>query len=453
MTARHLLVLDGSTRLGEAIRQHLGSPSLEVTPIATGAEMVRLLDDRGADAIIGPEDMLHSNGNWQFLQSRASKIPVLGLQSPTLLTSLAVASRRTGVPVDPMSFLGIFAASTPLPPVFTRPFPSLIGSSAPMQQVFSAIAKVAAVDSSVCIYGESGTGKELVARAIHYSSRRASQPLVVFDCSAVPEGLMESEMFGHVKGSFTSAVNSREGLFELASGGSLFLDEITELGPALQAKLLRVLQAREFRRVGGKDLVQVNVRIMAATNQHLRGMVAQRQFRSDLLYRLEVIPINLPPLREREGDLPLLVAHFLLRFNRNNVKQVEGVTPAALVSLLRHPWPGNVRELENCIERAAGMTDGTVLDVGDLAFLLEPVSANENGKTKRGIPVTEQELIRRTLRLVNGNRLQAARLLGISVRTLYYRLRELEPAPGSAPLSGPPEEVERGGTAWSGGHP
>ncbi len=262
-------------------------------------------------------------------------------------------------------------------------FPALVGTSPAMTEVLRRIGKVAASESTVCISGESGTGKELVARAIHYSGRRAKGPMVVLDCAAIPAGLMESEMFGHVRGAFTSAVSNREGIFELAHGGTLFLDEVAELSLPLQAKLLRVLQSRELRKVGGTHPIRVDVRIIAATNKDLWTLVAAGTFREDLYYRLAVLPLPLPPLRDRQEDIPLLVDHFLQQVTRRTKRRIRGVTASALELLRRYPWPGNVRELENCIERAAVLADGDVLDVQDLPEPLRSPPAYPDGRSNR----------------------------------------------------------------------
>ena len=302
-------------------------------------------------------------------------------------------------------------------------------------EIFRLIAKVAEADTNVCVYGESGTGKELVARAIHYSSHRSGRPMIVCDCAAIPEGLMESEMFGHVKGSFTSALGDRDGVFQLANGGSLFLDEIGELGVPLQAKLLRVIQSREFRKVGGKDSIKVDVRIIAATNRKLTEMVNAKAFREDLFYRLDVLSLVLPPLRDRKEDIPILVDHFIQRFNRHNQKQINGVSPKTMGALLRYHWPGNIRELENCIERAAVMSEGDTLSIGteELTPFLRPVRGLDRQPVPSGDDVlplnlkdAERELILRALRGAEGDRVQAAKTLGISVRTLYYKLKGIE---------------------------
>ncbi|TKB76808.1 MAG: sigma-54-dependent Fis family transcriptional regulator, partial [Nitrospira sp.] len=240
-------------------------------------------------------------------------------------------------------------------------FSQLIGHSESMQRVFDMIKKVADSRSNVLICGESGTGKELVARAIHYHSCRSQFPFVAINCSALPETLLESELFGHMKGSFTGAVCNKAGLFEVAGGGTIFLDEIADTTPAMQVKLLRVIQEREFRRVGGTRDVKVDVRIVAATNKELEKAVADGSFREDLFYRLDVIPIHLPPLRVRSGDIPLLAQHFLEKFAKANGKPTPTLTQEALRLLIEHEWRGNVRELENLIERAVAFTNGTTI--------------------------------------------------------------------------------------------
>ncbi len=312
-------------------------------------------------------------------------------------------------------------------------FGGLVAESPAMRDIIARAVRVAETDANLCIYGESGTGKELIARAIHYTGRRAQHPLVVFDCAAVAEGLVESEMFGHVKGSFTSAVSDREGVFEMADKGSLLLDEVGELSLAMQAKLLRVIQCREFRKVGGKHQIKVDVRILAATNRDLRQLVQAGKFREDLFYRLEVISLTLPPLRERKEDIPLLVDHFIQKFNRSNKKQIKAISPRALQALMLHNWPGNVRELENCIERWAVMSDEGSLETFDLNRLESGATTQDHLPTCVEIPwpsplrEVECTLILRTLQHVKGNRRRAAELLGISQRCLYYKLKDLRP--------------------------
>ena len=308
------------------------------------------------------------------------------------------------------------------PSVPPHPFPDLIGDSPAMQAVYGWIGKVAAATASICLYGESGTGKELVAQAIHTTGRRRGRPFVVLDCAAIPEGLMESELFGHVRGAFTSAVGDRVGVFQLADTGTLFLDEVAELPLSLQAKLLRVTQQREFRRVGSDTPLRVDVRLIAATNRDLASLVQQRRFRADLFYRLDVLRLTLPSLRERKEDIPLLVAHFVQQFNQHRDRPLRGVTARTLQLLLQYDWPGNVRELENCIERAGVLAEGELIDLEEQSRLV-PTGAAQNG-AEAGLSLRDRErtLILDTLRQTRGNKTAAAALLGISLRGLHYKL-------------------------------
>ncbi len=303
-------------------------------------------------------------------------------------------------------------------------FAEIVGDSEAMQAVYHSVSKVAQAEANVCLYGESGTGKELVARAIHDSGRRRGRPFVVLDCAAIPEGLMESEMFGHVRGAFTSAVGDRVGVFQLADTGTLFLDEVAELTIPLQAKLLRVIQNREFRRVGSSHSTRVDVRIIAATNQDLKAQVTAGRFREDLFYRLDVISITLPPLRQRKEDIPLLVDHFVHHFNQQSNKKIRGVMGRTLRLLLRYDWPGNVRELQNCIERAGVMADRDFIDIAQLHQAMQPGSSREQGSSLREM---EKTLIQDALRQAHGNKTAAAALLGISLRGLQYKLKRFEP--------------------------
>jgi DNA-binding NtrC family response regulator len=312
--------------------------------------------------------------------------------------------------------------------VSPHPFPDLIGDSAAMQAVYGWIGKVAAAAANICLYGESGTGKELVAWAIHGAGRRRGRPFVVLDCAAIPEGLMESEMFGHVRGAFTSAVGDRVGVFQLADTGTLFLDEVAELPLSLQAKLLRVIQSREFRRVGTSTPLRVDVRLIAATNRDLAACVQQGRFREDLFYRLDVLRLTLPSLRERKEDIPLLVDHFVQQFNQHRDRPLRGVTARTLQVLLQYDWPGNVRELENCIERAGVLAEGDLIDLEDRSRLVPTGAAQNGAEAGAGLSLRDQEraLILDTLRQTRGNKTAAAALLGISLRGLHYKLRRLQ---------------------------
>jgi two-component system response regulator AtoC len=313
-------------------------------------------------------------------------------------------------------------------------FENIVGKSQAMQHVFRQIQTVAASKSTVLITGDSGTGKELVARAIHYRSKRKSGPFVVIDCGAIPENLQESELFGHIKGSFTGAVSTKRGLCEEANGGTLFLDEVGDLSGPSQAKLLRVLQEGTIRRLGETKTIEVDVRVIAATNKDLAELVREGRFREDLYYRLNVIPITLPLLRERREDIPLLVECFMRRYAAAATKEVRRISPSAMEVLLSYPWPGNVRELENVIERAVLFSDGEVIQEellpqeiclqGEAIRLQVPEAPL---RVKDTVDKMSQELerglIERALDMTGGNRTAAARLLGISRRGLLYKIK------------------------------
>jgi two-component system response regulator PilR (NtrC family) len=303
-----------------------------------------------------------------------------------------------------------------------------------MQKVFDLVRKVADSKSNVLICGESGTGKELVARAIHYNSARSAMPFVTVNCSAVPETLLESELFGHMKGSFTGAISNKAGLFEVANGGTIFLDEIGDTTPATQVKLLRVIQEREFRRVGGTQDVKVDVRVIAATNRDLEKAVAEGSFREDLYYRLDVIPIKLPPLRMRAGDIPLLAQHFLDKFAKESGKPVPMLTQDAMHALLGHEWRGNVRELENLIERAVAFSSGAPITEHDIrGWLHRTVSTQQAYPTdlpEEGLDLEalvngiEKELLLKALERAKWVKKKAAVLLRLNTRSFRYRLEK-----------------------------
>ncbi|MDZ7291642.1 MAG: sigma-54 dependent transcriptional regulator [candidate division KSB1 bacterium] len=306
-------------------------------------------------------------------------------------------------------------------------FGEIIGQSAPMQEVFRILKKVAPTDSSLIVYGESGTGKELVARAIHKNSNRAHGPFIRVNCGALTETLLESELFGHEKGAFTGALKRKLGRFELAHRGTIFLDEVGDISPALQIKLLRVLQEKEFERVGGEETVSVDVRVIAATHRNLKEEVAAGRFREDLYYRLHIVPINLPPLRQRLEDLPVLVNHFLQRLGRELRKPHLQIDPAVLEMMSNYHWPGNVRELENVLERAAVLCEGERITVADLPPLVKDRSAvfqlpGENLDLNRTLEEVERALIERALARAHGVKAEAARILGIKATTLLYKL-------------------------------
>jgi two-component system, NtrC family, response regulator AtoC len=302
----------------------------------------------------------------------------------------------------------------------------IVGDGRAVQELLRKIELVARSKSTVLVTGETGTGKELVARAIHAHSAQREMPLIKVNCAAIPEALLESELFGHVKGAFTGATASRRGRFALADGGTIFLDEIGTLGLAVQAKLLRVLQEREFEPVGSERTESVDVRVIAATNRDIRAMVGEGRFQEDLFYRLSVIPIELPPLRERREDIPLLVEHFLRKHAQRVGRRVEGIEPAALERLSAYRWPGNVRELENAVERAVVLAAGPVIDAASISMAEPPGGAAASGlpslRLHANVEWAEQESVRRALRQAGGVKKDAAELLGISQRALSYYL-------------------------------
>jgi Nif-specific regulatory protein len=307
----------------------------------------------------------------------------------------------------------------------------IIGISKQMQEVISTIKRVAPTDATVLIRGESGTGKELVANAIHSLSHRADKPFIKVNCPAIPDTLIEAELFGHEKGAFTGATKMRIGRFELANGGTIFLDEIGDLSLNLQSKLLRFLQESAFERVGSSKTIKVDVRVIAATNRNLEKMMEEGTFRNDLYYRLNIVPIFLPPLRERKEDIPLLVEHFLEKFNRIHNKSVK-LTEQALKVLIEYPWPGNVRELENCIHRIVVLSNSNLVDSKDIPLpviypeLKEEKQLNsvENSEKSMKINEVERELILKALKDANGKLKEAAKILGLSLRQLTYRLKK-----------------------------
>ena len=309
-------------------------------------------------------------------------------------------------------------------------FENIIGSSRRMREIFQTITQVAPTRAPVLITGESGTGKELVARAIHRRSDRKDKPFVVIHCGALVSTLLESELFGHEKGAFTGAIESKPGRFELANGGTVFLDEISEIEPSVQVKLLRVLQEQEFERVGGIKTIKVDVRIVSATNVNLEERVKEGKFREDLYYRLKVISIHLPPLRERKEDIPLMVNAFIKEANTLNKKNIRGITSRALSLLMNYHWPGNVRELKNVIESMVILARKDILTVNDVPpYIREPEIQEDILKIKLGTPwkEIERELIFAALQKSKGNKKKAAEILGLSRRTLYRKLKELSP--------------------------
>ncbi len=316
-------------------------------------------------------------------------------------------------------------------------FDQIIGQSPEIKSVLSLVERVADSDSTVLVTGESGTGKELIARAIHYNSPRAQGAFVAINCGAIPAELLESELFGHVKGAFTGAISNRIGRFELANGGTIFLDEIGDLEPSLQVKLLRVLQERTIEPVGGTKSIQVNVRVIAATNKDLDQSVNNGEFREDLYYRLNVIPINVPALRERKTDIPLLLGHFISTFNKNKFRSLQGFSEEAMDSLTNYPWPGNIRELENLIERLAILKGYGRIEINDLPVKYQTFQNEKNSSCEvdlnipddgmdfnKAVDDYENQLILRALEKTGWNRNQAAILLKLNRTTLVEKIKK-----------------------------
>ncbi|MCZ2153906.1 MAG: sigma-54 dependent transcriptional regulator, partial [Bryobacterales bacterium] len=309
-------------------------------------------------------------------------------------------------------------------------FDNIVGRGQRMREILASVARVAPARTTVLLCGESGVGKDLIARAIHFHSPRRDQPFVKINCTALPESLMESELFGYEKGAFTGATAAKPGKFEQADGGTVFLDEIGDVPPSIQVKLLRILQEREFERLGSNKTRQIDVRVVAATNVDLKAALEEGNFREDLYYRLNVFPLTLPPLRERREDIPLLAQHFLRKYVDDQGSPVTGISEAAMAKLMEYAWPGNVRELENVIERSLVLATGAVLDAGDVK-LDEPrrnhAASGETSFLPEGVSLEqhEQNLIREAMRRANNNKSQAARMLGLTRNALRYRLAQM----------------------------
>jgi Nif-specific regulatory protein len=309
------------------------------------------------------------------------------------------------------------------------PSVDMIGHSKGMQEVFGLISHVADSGTTVLIQGETGTGKELVARAIHMNSPRSKGPLIQFNCAAIPDTLIESELFGHERGAFTGAMRQRRGRFEEAHNGTIFLDEVSELSASAQAKLLRVLQEKQFQPLGSSRVITTNARVIAATNRHLEECIAAGRFRNDLYYRLSVFPIYLPPLRDRGNDIILLADHFVLKYSKEMGKPVKRISTSVIEVFLSHQWPGNVRELENCIERAILLTEGDAIEMIHLPPSLQAKmregDPTEKGRLSTVILSQERSLILEALKETRGNQSQAARLLGTTKRIIQYKIQKL----------------------------
>lgn len=446
-TVVRVLIVDDEANARAALRTILSEEGYAVEEAADGAQGLLALDRFRPDVVLCDVRMPVLDGLSLLAQAReAGHDTAFVMMTAFASIETAVEAMRAGAetylvkPLDVNAVLVVLEkalekrrltreAQVLRERVATRyRFTNIIGDGPELQSVFDVVKRAAPTKATVLVLGESGTGKELIAQAIHEESGRRGRHFVKVNCAALSESLLESELFGHEKGSFTGAVGRREGRFELAHGGTLFLDEIGEISAALQVKLLRVLQEQEFERVGGTQTVKVDVRLVAATNRNLEAEVKAGRFREDLFYRLNVVAVTLPPLRRRKGDLPALVAHFVEKYAAEHGKRITGLAPGTLNALLAHDWPGNVRELGNVIERAVVLAREEQLTADDLPPVLRGPRAS-SGSSEGLIPgatmyAIEREAILKTLELVDGSTARAAELLDISVRKIQYRLKE-----------------------------
>jgi DNA-binding NtrC family response regulator len=461
---KHLLIVDDESALREAVAERLADHGFIVEQADSGEQALQRLTDFAFDILITDLRLPGINGG-KVIDAALERYPEI----------IAIVITGYGTVKDAVEAIKQGAAD-----FITKPFQfdallhvlrsaleqrrlksenaylrsqledryridGLIGRSRVMRELFQLLETVAATSSTVLITGETGTGKELAARALHHNSPRRANRFVALNCSAIPETLLEAELFGHVRGAFTGAVGARQGRLEQAHKGTLFLDEVATMSPALQAKLLRVLQEREFERVGDSHTVKIDVRVIAATHSDLSRMVAEGSFREDLFYRLNVIPVQLPPLRERREDIPLLVQHFLQKLSAESGRSTVTISQDALRRLMAYHWPGNIRQLENAIERAMAFSQGrSQIDVHDLTADIQQQAPPEDSSEvwfpdegldlARHIEAIELALIRRSLERTHGNKRQAARLLNLKRTTLIEKLKRLEPHTGVVKL-------------------
>ncbi len=445
MPLERVLVVDDEPNARGELQAALLGEGFETAGAASGQEALELIESFGPGAVLSDVRMPLMDGMTLMRRAKeASSDAVFVMMTGYGSVEMAVDAMRAGAESFLIKPLDVAAVAVVLQKALEKrrlgretellrlrvrerfQFDSIVGDSPQLQAVFDIVKRSAPTRATVLLLGESGTGKELIAQALHEASGRRDKPFIRVNCSALSASLLESELFGHEKGSFTGALARREGRFELANGGTLLLDEVGEMSPSLQVKLLRVLQSHEFERVGGTQTVKVDVRVVAATNRDLEAEVKAGRFREDLYYRLNVVAVTLPPLRTRKGDIPALVSHFVDKFSAAHGKAISGLAPGLLNALLRHSWPGNVRELENAIERAVVLSSTTELTADDLPSSLmgpRPLDPSLAAATTNLFEL-EREAILRTLESVDGSTARAAELLGISVRKIQYRLKE-----------------------------
>ncbi|MBF0554958.1 MAG: sigma-54-dependent Fis family transcriptional regulator [Nitrospirae bacterium] len=425
-----ILVVDDDPQMRDALREAIQRLGYEATVAENGQDALGKMAGTPFAMIITDMKMPRMDG-LTFLKEvrrRVGNLPVLVITGYGTVEN-AVETMKEGATdylMKPFSFDKLNGKISSIMEASAADREIITGNPK-MVRLLQITRDVAAGDTTVLIYGESGTGKELIARYIHSQSLRKSKPFVAVNCAAIPEHLMESELFGHEKGSFTGATDKKPGKFELANDGTILLDEIGEMPMGLQAKLLRVLQEREIDRIGGKHTIPINTRVLATTNRDLRKEATEGNFREDLYYRLSVFPLHVPPLRERPEDISPLSEYFVRKFSALLNKEVKGLTGDALNFLLRNQWRGNIRELENALHRAVLLSRGKLIDISDF-MLDEPPPELKTGispdNSNRGIKEMERDLIMKTLRDVNGNKTKAAKILGVNVRTIRNKLSE-----------------------------
>lgn len=445
-----ILIVDDERNIRRSLRALLEGPRAEVLEAEDGRAALEMLGRGEIDLVITDLRMPGMDG-MELLRNCRALYPQVGVVviSAHGTVETAVEAMKLGAvdffskPFENQEVLGVvdkcldarnLDQQPHIPAPEQRGFHSIVGGSPAMQQVYTLMAKVARTESTVLILGESGTGKELVARNIHEQSNRAAEAFIAVNCAALPENLVESELFGHEKGAFTGAANAKPGRFELACGGTLFLDEVGEIPLPLQAKLLRVLQERTYERVGGIKTMKADVRLVAATNRDLEQEVKAGRFREDLFYRLNVVPVQLPSLRARLGDIELLANYFIDIFNRRMQRAIGKIDPSLLAILCAYAWPGNVRELENTIERMMVLSEGESLDIDSLPERVRNFKPGEESplqdkdalrnRLRLETDRVEKDLLERTLRECDGNRSQAAKCLGVSRKTIHNKIRE-----------------------------
>jgi len=438
-----ILVIDDESSQRELLAGHLERQGHKVVMAADGEQGLEALKNSGAEAALVDMRMPRMDG-LAFIKRSLEAYPELSIVVMTAYGTVesAVEAMKAGAfdyllkPID-LEHVRVILSKIEANQRLVmenrylkrrleqfEDFREIVGGSDAIKMVLADVSRVARSDANVMIRGESGTGKELVARAIHYASHRSSGPFLAVNCTSLPETLLESELFGHERGAFTGATSRHLGRFELADKGTIFLDEIGDISPAIQAKLLRVLETRTFQRLGGERDIQVDIRVLAATNRDLEAKVKEGSFREDLYYRLNVIPITMPPLRERRDDILPLTEHFIKKYNRKNNKSVKGITPETKDLFLRYRWPGNVRELENLVERAIVLSRGDIIDVQDVSLALGAGQEEVTDMEDLRLEELEKRAIVRALKRTKGSIMEASQLLGIHRNTLRLKIQK-----------------------------